>query len=88
MIFGRPQNLVLAAVTGVFNVIVLVLAALVPPIVIPAVVVGAVNLALAAIIAVVAYQPPTLLPGDTFTVQTPKGQPNYETTVAEPPRAG
>lgn len=48
---------------------------------------AAVNLAAGSIIAVVAYQPPTLNPGDTFNIQTPTGSPNYETTVAAPPKA-
>lgn len=87
MIFGRPQNLVIGALTAVFNVVVLVLAALVPPIVIPAVVVGGVNLAVTALIAVIANQPPTLNPGDQFNTATPKGQPTYTTTVATPPAA-
>lgn len=85
MIAGRPVNLVLGAVTAVFNLIVLVLAALVPPIIIPAIVVGAANLAIAAIITLVANQPPTLSTGDTFKISTPAGQPNYEATVKAPP---
>ena len=87
MILGRPTNLVLGAITAVFNVVVLVLAALVPPIVIPAPIVGAVNLAAAAVIGLIANQPPTLSPGDTFHVTTPDGQPNVTTTVATPPAA-
>lgn len=48
---------------------------------------GAVGGVAGAAIALVAYQPPTLTPGDTFITQTPKGQPNYETVVAAPPAA-
>lgn len=85
MIFGRPPNLVLGAFTALFNVVVLVLAS--SGIVIEPGITAAVNLAAGAVIAVIAYQPPTLNPGDTFTITTPTGQPNYETTVAEPPAA-
>ncbi len=76
MIFGRPTNLWLGAFTAIFNATVLILAALVPPIVIPAVVVGGVNLAIAAVIALVAGQPPTLNPGDRYTVVTPPDETN------------
>src|SRR4029077_11479179 len=71
IIFGRPVNLFLGAVTAVFNVVILVLAALEPPIIVPAVVVGAVNLAVSAVVAFIANQPPTLNPGDTFKTVTP-----------------
>lgn len=86
MIAGRPSNLILGALTAILNVAVLVLAALNPPIVVPAAVVSGVNLALAAIIAVIANQPPTVSPGDKVTVQTEAGQPNYTTTIATPPK--
>lgn len=85
MILGRPANIVLGAFTAIFNLVVLILAALVPPIVIPAVVVAGVGIAAGAIITLIANQPPTLNPGDTFTTQTAPGQPNYTTTVAAPP---
>lgn len=82
MILGRPTNLWLGAFTGVFNVVVLVLAALQPPVVIPAVVVGAVNLGVAAVIALIANQPPTIAPGDQVVVQTPAGEANRTVTVS------
>jgi hypothetical protein len=87
MFLGRPTNLVAAAAAAVLNAVVLMLAALTPPIVIPAAVVGGVNLALFAIIALIANGPVTLAPGDSFNVQTEKGQPNFTTTVATPPAA-
>lgn len=65
----------------------LILGTLVPPIVIPSAVVAGVVLAFGAIIALIANQPPTLNPGDTFNVTTPSGQPNSVTTVATPPAA-
>jgi hypothetical protein len=40
---------------------------------------------LGALVTLVAGQPPTLTPGDTYSISTPKGQPNYEATVANPP---
>ena len=85
MIWGRPPNLILGAFAATFNVVVLVLAA--RGIVIDPGITAAVNIAAASIIAVVAYQPPTLNPGDTFKVSTPEGQPNATTIVATPPAA-
>ena len=85
MIWGRPQNLILGALTALFNVVILALKASgtdVPP-----EIVAAVNVALAAIITLIAYQPPTLNPGDTLNVTTPAGQPTAVTTVATPPAA-
>ena len=85
MIFGRPQNLILGALTALFNVVILALKASgteVPP-----EIVAAVNVALAAIITLIAYQPPTLNPGDTLNITTPAGQPTAVTTVATPPAA-
>lgn len=85
MIFGRPQNLILGAITAIFNVVVLALKA--QGIELDAALVAAANIALASIIGVIAFQPPTLNPGDTFNVTTPSGQPNAVTTVATPPAA-
>lgn len=85
MIFGRPPNLVLGAFTAVFNVVVLALGA--SGIDVPPPITAAVNLAAGAVITLIAYQPPTLNPGDTFSVTTPAGQPTYQTTVASPPAA-
>jgi hypothetical protein len=81
MILGRPPNLVLAAVTAVFNVVILALAAFVPPLTIDAGLVGGVNLALAAIIALIANTPPTMKAGDTYHIATPNGQPDIVTRV-------
>ena len=85
MILGRPSNLILGAFTALFNVVALVAGSSGHPIE-PAII-AAVNLAAGAVIAVIAYQPPTLNPGDTFNVTTPAGQPTYQTTVAPPPAA-
>jgi len=83
MIFGRPPNLVLGAFTAVFNVVVLALGA--SGIEVPPAITAAVNLAAGAVITLIAYQPPTLNPGDTFKTATPSGQPTFTTTVATPP---
>jgi hypothetical protein len=85
MIFGRPTNLWLGAFGTVLGAAVVILANLAPPIDIPGAVVGAVTAAFGALIAIIANQPPTLNPGDTFNVTTPAGQPNAVTTVATPP---
>jgi hypothetical protein len=85
MILGRPQNLVLGAVAGIFNVVALILGSQHNPID-PSVYAG-INIALAAIITLIAYQPPTLNPGQTFNVTTPPGTPSYQTVVATPPAA-
>ena len=87
MILGRPTNQWLGTFTAVFGLIVLVLAALQPPVIIPGVIVGAVGIAFGAVIGLIAGQPPTLNPGQTFNVTTPAGQPNFVTTVATPPAA-
>jgi hypothetical protein len=83
MIWGRPPNLILGAFTATFNVIVLAAAA--QGIIVDPGLTAAVNLAAGAIIAVIAYQPPTLAPGDTYKTATPAGEPNYVSIVAEPP---
>lgn len=85
MIAGRPTNLWLGlatAIAGALGTTLLVIG--VDPAVVAQLVSACAGVAGAAI-ALVAGQPPTLSPGDTFTVQTPKGQPDYETTVAHPP---
>lgn len=88
MIFGRPVNLVAGAAGALLNLVILV-AKQVDPAGVGAVftpeIILAANTALLAIIAAFAGQPPTLAPGQTYTIVTPKGQPNYEATVAKPP---
>lgn len=85
MIFGRPTNLVLGALTAVFNVIVVAsrtvpglenLAAILNDVLVPVI-----NVALGAVILLIANQPPVLAPGDTFTKATPAGTPNETVTV-------
>ena len=87
MVLGRPTNLILGAFTAIVGFVVVVLAALPNPIVIPTVVVGALTVAFGSLVVLVAYQPPTLNPGDTFRTVTPAGTPTYVTTVATPPAA-
>jgi hypothetical protein len=52
-----------------------------------AIILGAVGTFLGFAVLFIANQPPTLNPGDTFKTVTPTGQPNYITTVAQPPAA-
>ena len=86
MLLGRPANLILGAITGILNVVFLSLGA--SGINIPPEIIAAVNLAAAAIIGVVAYQPPTLNPGDTYSVVTPAAQPNQvQVAAVNPPTA-
>lgn len=87
MILGRPVNLWLGLVTAVagFVTAVLVVAGADPVVV--AQIVGPAVTVLGVVVALVANQPPTLAPGDQYTIQTPKGQPNYAATVAPPPAA-
>ena len=80
ILFGRPANLILGAITALTGVVVIALGA--AGIVIPVELVAAIGVAEGAIIAVVAYQPPTLNPGDTISVVTPAAQPNQVQTVA------
>jgi hypothetical protein len=79
MIFGRPTNLILGAFTAVFNVVVLVLETQGTPIA-PSLVAG-INIAAAAIIGLIANQPPTITQGDKVQVVTPAGEPNKTVTV-------
>jgi hypothetical protein len=76
MLFGRPVNLIVGAFAAVFNVAVLVGGNF--GYVLDASLVAAINVAFAAVVALIANQPPTVEPGDTVIVQTPKGEPNIE----------
>jgi hypothetical protein len=79
MILGRPTNLWLGAFTAVFNVIVATVNVLGYPL--DTGVVATANIAAAAVIVLVANQPPTVNPGDTVHVTTPEGQSNREVTL-------
>ena len=87
MIAGRPTNLwlgLVSAIAGAVSSTLLVLG--VDPAVVAALLGGYVTVA-GSVIALIAYLPPTLNPGDTFHVTTPAGQPNATSTVATPPAA-
>jgi len=87
VIAGRPTNLWLGLATAVVSGLTFILlTAKVDPSIVAGVGAALTGL-LGAVIALVAYQPPTLAAGDTYTIQTPKGQPNYEATVAPPPQS-
>ena len=86
MILGRPTNLWLGfatAAVGFVSVTAVTVFHLDPTAV--ATVAGGATGLLGAGIALVAGQPPTLAPGDNYSIQTPKGQPDYQATVAAPP---
>lgn len=85
MIFGRPTNLWLgltAAISGALAATLVFLGA--DPTAV-ATLAGVWQAVLGAVILLIANQPPTLNPGDTFRTVTPAGQPNAVTTVAVPP---
>lgn len=85
MIRGRPTNLWLGLITAISGAIgVTLIAAGVDPTVVATLISSYTGVA-GAVITVIADQPPTLNPGDTFITATPAGQPNAITTVAEPP---
>jgi hypothetical protein len=75
VILGRPTNLILGAFTAVFNVAVLVLQSQGNTTLTPELV-AAVNIAAAAVITLIAGQPPTVAEGTKVNVVTPEGQPN------------
>lgn len=79
MIAGRSTNLWLGAASTIWGVLVAVLH-------VDPTLAGLVLVALGAVITLIAGQPPTVSPGDKVTVQTASGQPNYQTTIAEPPK--
>lgn len=86
MIFGRPSNLWLGLVTAAIGALGVTLVAFGVDPTLVATIGGAWGTVAGAAIALIAGQPPTLSPGDTFKVVTPPGQPDYQTTVATPPR--
>lgn len=85
MIAGRPTNLWLGLATAIQGAIAVTAVTLGADAQIVATISGAWGAVFGAIILVIANQPPTLNPGDTFHITTPAGQPNYQTTVATPP---
>ena len=87
MILGRPVNLWNGLIGAAVGLIGTVIGATQPPDVAQTwlIILGAIGAFLGVLVAFLAGQPPTLSPGDTFTVQTEAGQPNYQTTVAQPP---
>ena len=84
MIFGRPTNLWLGLTTAIVGAIQISLVAIGLDPAIVATVGGAWGTVIGAVILVIANQPPTLAPGDTFKIQTPAGTPNT-TGVVTPP---
>jgi hypothetical protein len=87
VIAGRPTNLWLGLTTALSGAIVATLIALGLDPVVVGTLGGVWSGVLGSAILLIANQPPTLNPGDTFKTATPAGQPTYETTVAIPPAA-
>ena len=93
MILGRPTNLWTGLVTSVIGLVtILAIQAGFDPVTVGTTA-GAVTLLAGAVISLVANQPPTLNPGDAYTVLTPTGAPNVSkvanTNVTPiPPNAG
>jgi len=87
MLFGRPINLWNGLIGAGIGLAITVIGATQAAEVAQqwAIILGAVGTFLGIAVAFLAGQPPTLNPGDSFTVKTPSGQPNYQTTVATPP---
>jgi hypothetical protein len=87
MILGRATNVWTGLISAAVGTLITIISATQPAETAQqwAVILGAVGAFLGVLVLFIANQAPTLSPGDTFTVQTPKGQPNYQTTVAPPP---
>lgn len=84
MIWGRPVNLVLGAITAVVNVVVVAVHTIPVPELMPLfndALVATFNIAIASLIAVIANQTPTVVAGDQVHVVTPAGEPNKTVTV-------
>lgn len=78
MILGRPTNLWNGLVVAAVSLISIVVMQLLPDVdsEVVATIAAATTLFLGATIALVANQPPTLAPGDAYTVLTPAGEAN------------
>jgi hypothetical protein len=84
MIFGRPVNLWLGLSTSIIGAVSVTAVVLGADPTVVATISGAWGGVVGAIVLVVANQPPTLNPGDTFKIQQPAGTPNT-TGVVTPP---
>lgn len=81
MILNRPTNLWLGALQAIFNVFVLVLAQ--NNVSVPEGIVIAVNIMLAAIISLIAAQPPVVNPSSSVVVKTNNGHTDKRITFDE-----
>jgi hypothetical protein len=87
VIFGRPINLVIGAGGALLNLVVLAAKQIDPTGVgafFTAEIILALNTAFAALVAVIAGQPPAVQVGSQINVTTPSGQPNVLATVNSP----
>ena len=93
MILGRPVNLWNGLVVAAVSLVSIVIMQLLPDVdsEVVATIAAASTLFLGSVIAIVANQPPTLAPGDPYTVTTPGAAANVEkvanthTTPVPPP---
>jgi hypothetical protein len=83
MIAGRPTNLWLGLTTAIIGALQVSAVALGADGAIVASLGGAWGLVAGAVILVIAGQPPTLKPGDTYKTPSPNGQPATTATVQE-----
>ena len=84
MIWGRPVNLVLGAITATVNVVVVAVHTIPVPELQPLfndALVATFNIAIGALIAVIANQTPTVNSGDPVHVVNPGAEPNTTVTV-------
>ena len=87
MFLGRPVNQWIGLISTIDSTIITIIGATQTAVIAQqwAIILGAVGIALGGIVAFLAGVPPTLAPGDTFTVKTAGDAPNYTTVVAHPP---
>jgi hypothetical protein len=89
MLFGRPVTLWGSLITACIAFLQVAIVTLVPNVDAGAValLLGSLGGLLGVVVAFLANQPPTLAVNDTYKIETPKGEPNYVATVAQPPAA-
>jgi hypothetical protein len=82
VILGRPVNMAVALIGGIFNVLIAFNVGGFNP---TAVQIGVVNILILAVVGFVAWSPPTLNPGDKINVVSPSPAPNQVQVVAVNP---
>ncbi len=84
---GRPLNLWTGLIAAAVSTSITIIGATQPAATAQqwAIILGAIGGFLGFVVAFLAGQPPTLSIGDSYSIATPKGSPNYTATVATPP---